>query len=80
MMVSALECRRLNLPFWENSPFLWVLICGASLHLAEGTLFKTVSFSPMKVESLEFALGMEVLTGYDHRTVCYGCRRLQDWY
>lgn len=79
MMVSALEFRRLNLPVWENFPFLWTLIC-ASLHLAEGTLFKTVSFSPMKVDSLEFALAMEVLTSYDHRTVCYGCRRLQDWY
>lgn len=59
---NAGQCfRAAHLPVWENSPFLWAS-SGASLYLAEGTLFKTVSFSPMEVESLEFALAMVVLT------------------
>lgn len=36
MMLSDLE---LHSPTWEASSFLRVLICGASVHLAEVTFF-----------------------------------------
>lgn len=71
------QCFRIaHLPVWENS-----LSSGPSSVVLPFTLQKghcsKLSLSPMEVESLEFALAMEVLTSYDHRTVCYRCRRLQ---
>lgn len=65
-----------RLSIWENSPFLCVVICGASVCLAEVTFFK-MSYSSVEVDSLEFALPTELLTNYDCRRAHYGCRRLQ---
>lgn len=63
MMVSALELH--IFPFGKTP-----LFSGPSSVVLPSALQKRhcskLSFSPMEVESLEFALAMELLTSYDH--------------